>query len=83
MKLSEFIVLTQEKKRFTVLQEGVPSAQRELVDYMLFLFHLPGFYVETWCSKETKDIREYKVFHNPAHLTPDLEAIPIDHLLKK
>ncbi|MBN8674794.1 MAG: hypothetical protein J0L56_11705 [Chitinophagales bacterium] len=83
MKLSEFIVLTQEEKRAAVLQEGVAIAQRNIPGYMVFLFQLPAFYVETFCSMETKDIREYKIFHNPAHLVPYLEAIPIEQLLKK
>ena len=83
MKLSEFILLTQEEKRFIVLQEGVVIAKMEVLNYMVFLFQLPHFYVETYCCEETKEIREYRVFHNAEHLTPYLEAIPIHHLLKK
>lgn len=83
MKLSEFILLTQEEKRFIVLQEGVVLAKMEVLNYMVFLFQLPHFYVETFCCQETKEIREYRVFHNVEHLTPYLEAIPIHHLLKK
>ena len=83
MKLSEFILLTQEEKRFIVLQEGVVIAKMEVLNYMVFLFQLPHFYVETYCCQETKDIREDRVFHNAEHLTPYLEAIPIHHLLKK
>ena len=83
MKLSEFIVLTQEKKRFTVLQEGVPIAKREILNYMIFLFQLSNYYVEAYCCQESKDILEYRVFHKAKHLTPYLEAIPIEHLLKK
>ena len=83
MKLSEFIVLTQEEKRFTVLHEGVPIAKREILNCMIFLFQLPNYYVEAYCCQESKDILEYRVFHNAEHLTPYLEAIPIEHLLKK
>ena len=83
MKLSEFIGLTQEEKRFTVLQEGVPIAKMEILNYMVFLFQLSDYYVETFCCRESKEIREYRVFHNAEHLTPYLEAIPIEHLLKK
>lgn len=83
MKLSEFILLTQEEKRSIVLREGVVIAKMEVLNYMVFLFQLPLFYVETYCCRETKDIREYRVFHNAGHLTPYLEAIPIHHLLKK
>ena len=83
MKLSEFILLTQEEKRFIVLQNGVVLAKMEVLNYMVFLFQLPHFYVETYCCQETKEIREYRVFQNAEHLTPYLEAIPIHHLLKK
>jgi len=82
MKLSEFIALSEEEKRATVLQEGVAIAKRDLPDYMAFLFQLPNFYVETLCCLETKEIREYRVFYSTKHLTPYLETISIDHLLK-
>ena len=83
MKLSEFILLTQEEKRFIVLQEGVAIAKMEVFNYLVFLFQLPHFYVETYCNRETKEIHEYKVYHKAEHLTPYLEAIPIHHLLRK
>jgi hypothetical protein len=83
MKLSEFILLTQEEKRFIVLQEGVVIAKMEVLNYIVFLFQLPHYYVETYCCKDTKEIREYRAFPNAEHLTPYLEAIPIHHLLKK
>lgn len=82
MKLSEFIVLSQEEKRFSVLHEGVPIAKREILNYMVFLFQLPDYYVETYCCKESKEIREYRVIQKTEHLSPYLEAIPIDIFLK-
>ncbi len=83
MKLSEFIVLTQEEKRFTVLHEGVPVAQRPFLEYMIFLFQLPGFYVETFCCTTTKEVKEYRVYHDAAHLIPYFNSIQIDDLLKE
>ena len=83
MKLSEFIVLNQEEKRFAVLHEGVPVAQRQLSDYMIFLFRLPGYFVETYCSKDTKAVQEYRVFHNPAHLPPYLDGLSIEELMNR
>lgn len=83
MKLSAFIELTQEEKRATVLKEGVAIAKRELLNTMVFLFQLPGFYVETHCSKESKAIVEYRVFHDVNKLTPYLEGIAIDDLLRE
>lgn len=78
MKLSEFIALSQEEKRFAVTHEGVPIAKRVVNDYMVFLFQLPGFYVETYCCQESKEIREYRLFHDLKHLAAYLEAIKID-----
>lgn len=77
MKLSEFIVLPQQEKRFTVLQEGVPIAQRLLEKQMVFLFQLPHFYVETYCNVESKDIEEFRAFYKAEHLQPYLDAISI------
>jgi hypothetical protein len=83
MRLSEFIVLTQEEKRATVLKEGVALAKRELPHTMVFLFQLPDYYVETYCSKKSKEIVEYRLFHDVDQLTPYLEAIPLDDLLNE
>jgi hypothetical protein len=75
MKLSEFIVLPQDEKRTAVLQEGVPVAQRSLESQMVFLFQLPEFFVETYCSKQSKIIEEYRAILKPQHLQPYLEKI--------
>ena len=80
MKLSEFILLTQEEKRAAVLQEGVAIAKRPIPDYMVFLFQLPNYYVETFCCLESNEIEEFRIIHNPAHLLPYLDAISIDNL---
>jgi len=81
MKLSEFIALSEEEKRAIVLQNGVAIAKRNLPDYMVFLFQLSFFYVETFCCHQTKEIMEYRVLFSTNHLTPYLETISIDHLL--
>ncbi|HET9055325.1 MAG TPA: hypothetical protein VFN30_00625 [Chitinophagaceae bacterium] len=83
MKLSEFIELSQEEKRAAVLKEGVAIAKRELLTTMVFLFQLPGFYVETYCSKESKAIVEYRVYHQVGQLTTYLDAISLEDLLKE
>ncbi|RTL59198.1 MAG: hypothetical protein EKK37_12935 [Sphingobacteriales bacterium] len=83
MKLSAFIELTQEEKRATVLKEGVAIAKRELMNTMVFLFQLPGFYVETYCDKQSKAVVEYRLFHDVNKLTPYLEGIPLDELLRE
>lgn len=81
MKLSEFIALTEDQKRSTVLTQGVAIAKRHLNTHLVFLFQLPEYYVETYCCYENKEIEEYRVFQNTKQLAPYLEAIEIDHLL--
>jgi hypothetical protein len=81
MKLSEFIALSEEQKRSTVLTQGVAIAKRHLGDHLVFLFQLQSYYVETYCSYDNKEIQEYRVFQSTKQLTPYLEEIPIDHLL--
>lgn len=75
MRLSEFIVLTQEEKRLTVVNEGVPLAKKELSEEMIFLFRLPGFFVETHFSKQTKEIQQYLMFRDSPELTPAWKLI--------
>lgn len=81
MKLSEFIALTEEQKRSTVLTQGVAIAKRHLRDRLVFLFQLQAYYVETYCCCESKEILEYRVFENTKQLSPYLDDISIDHLL--
>jgi hypothetical protein len=82
MKLSEFIALPEDQKRSTVLTEGVAIAKREIPNGLVFLFQLHDYYVETVCCYKTKEILEYRVFHNTRQLTPYLEMIEIDHLFE-
>jgi hypothetical protein len=77
MKLSEFILLSQEEKRYAVTHDGVPVAKREINDYMVFLFQLGGYYVETFCCQETKEIHEYRALYDTKHLSPYLEMMRI------
>jgi hypothetical protein len=83
MKLSEFIILSKEEKRSNVLTAGIPLAKRRVFENMVFLFQLPEFYVETYCSIKTKEIEEFRVFQNPSYLEPYLNEINIDRLFGK
>jgi hypothetical protein len=83
MKLSEFIILSKEEKRSNVLTVGIPLAKRRVFENMVFLFQLPEFYVETYCSIKTKEIEEFRVFQNPGFLEPYLKEINIDRLFGK
>lgn len=82
MKLSEFIRLSETDKRSTVLQQGVAIAKRQTEKQMVFLFQLWGYYVETYCSMETKEIQEYRTIYKTDHLSHYLEHISIDALFR-
>ena len=82
MRLSEFILLSEEEKKFIVLHEGILIAKRSRAPYLVFLFQMDGYYVESYCNVETKGIEEYRVFQNPVLLAPYLEQIAIDDLLE-
>jgi hypothetical protein len=83
MKLSEFIRLNEQEKRSTVLEQGVAIAQRQTAEQMIFLFQLSGYYVETYCSMETKEILEYRAIYKTDHLSTYLDHISIEGLLRE
>lgn len=80
MKLSEFIALSEEHKRSAVLTCGVPVAKRSLSNQEVILYQLHGFYVETFCNMDNKEIDEYRLIHDPKHLSSYLSSISIDNL---
>lgn len=81
MRLSDFILLKEEEKKMVVLHKGVLVGKRADIHYMVFLFQLEGYYIETFCNLQNKAIDEYRVFDNTSLLKPYLETIPIAHLL--
>jgi hypothetical protein len=81
MKLSDFILLDEGKKKMVVLHEGILIGKRNKFDYLVFLFQMDNYYVETYCNLKNKAIEEYRVFDNTKLLKPYLEAISIDDLL--
>jgi len=81
MKLSEFIGLSDDQKRASVLNDGVAVAKRSLPDRMAFLYQFPGYYVETFFTDRDPEFNEYYVFQDTRHLAPYLESISIEHLL--
>ena len=81
MKLSEFIGLSDDQKRSTVLTQGVAIAKRSLTDQVAFLFQFPDYYVETFCGNENKEIQQYYVFQDTDQLAPYLDEIRIDQLM--
>lgn len=83
MKLSDFIMLSEEKKKYTVLHEGVLIGKRKKTGLIVFLFRLGNFYVETFCNTKTKGVMQYRMFEHTQLLQPYLESIAIDDLLRK
>ena len=81
MKLSEFILLNEEDKKIAVLQQGVLVAKRSNTNYMVFLFQLNSYYVETYCNRANRSIEEYRVFDNLRPLHPYLETISLEGLI--
>jgi len=81
MKLSDFILLSEEEKKMAVLHHGVLIAKRNNFDYMVFLFQLGAYYVEAYCNQQNKAIEQYNAFESTKLLVPYLETIPIDDLL--
>ncbi|AEV99764.1 hypothetical protein A4D02_26245 [Niastella koreensis] len=81
MKLSEFILLSEEDKKFAVMKNAVALAQISFPEITIFLFQLDSYYIEAYCNKTSKAIEEYRVLPNADSISHYLEAIPIDDLL--
>ena len=83
MKLSEFIALTEDQKRSTVLSKVVVLAKRVINEQVVFLFQLSEYYVEIYCCGISKEVLEYRAFGDTRQLAPYLEGIPINDLFKR
>lgn len=81
MRLSEFIVLSEEEKKWAVLHSGVLVGKRDSSDCKVFLFQLDRCYVEMFCNLQNKAVEEYRVFDDTNGLQPYLQSIPLDDLL--
>ena len=81
MKLSEFMLLNEAEKKWSVMNQAVPLAQRSYPDLIVFLFQLEDYYVEAYCNVADKTIEEYRVLPDTNAIRHYLEAIPIDELL--
>lgn len=81
MKLSDFMLLNADQKAMTVLHDAVLVGKRKDLGSMIFLFRLSDYYVETYCSLQTKQVEEFRVFDTQASLNPYLDSIDIGGLL--
>jgi hypothetical protein len=83
MKLSDFIMLNEEEKKFNLLHQGVLIGKRKRPESIIFLFQFQDFYVETHCNTNTKVVTLYQAFTHTKLLQPYLESIAIDDLFKE
>jgi hypothetical protein len=81
MKLSEFILLDEVDKKFSVVHTGVLIGKRKTSKQMVFLFQMDNYYVETYCNINNKQVEEYRVFSYGTQLNPWLELISLDNLV--
>ncbi|HEY1021020.1 MAG TPA: hypothetical protein VGE06_01850 [Flavisolibacter sp.] len=81
MRLSDFILLGEKEKKFTVLHQGILVGKRDKGEQKIFLFQMENYYVETICNPQNKAVEEYRVFNNTQFLFPYLQGIPLDDLL--
>ena len=82
MKLSDFIMLSDEEKKVAVLHRGVLVSKRNVPGCIIFLFHFRDFYVETFCKLETKAVIQYRAFTHTKLLEPYLDGIAIDDVFR-
>ncbi|GAC1419102.1 MAG: hypothetical protein NVS1B13_03440 [Flavisolibacter sp.] len=80
MKLSEFILLNENEMKHTVLHRGILIAKRSSYNYLVFLFQLENYYIETFCNRDNQEIEEYRVFDNTKALNPYIENIALEGL---
>ncbi|MBG9378557.1 hypothetical protein I5907_20140 [Panacibacter sp. DH6] len=81
MKLSEFILLSEAEKKWSVMHKAVPLARRTYPHVVVFLFQLEDYYVEAFCNVADNRIDEYRVLPDTNAIRHYLDAIPIDELL--
>jgi len=74
LKLSEFIALTEDQKRSTVLSKGVVLAKRSFNEQVIFLFQLSEYYVEIFCCGTSKEVLEYRAFGDTRELALYLDV---------
>ena len=81
MKLSDFILLSGDEKKVTVLHEGVLIGKRRNAWLVAFLFRVESFFMWRRVSMGERDIQEFRVFADSTLLEPYLDDIRIDDLL--
>lgn len=83
MRLSDFILLSEEEKKRTVFHQGALLAKSSQENKTVFLFQLYDYYVETFCNPQSKAIEEYRAFGDTSLLQLYLQAISLHGLLTK
>lgn len=81
MKLSEFILLNEEEKKRTVMNDAVALATRTSPGNLIFLFQMADYYVEAYCNVADNTIEEYCILPDTNSIRHYLECIEIGDLL--
>ncbi|HUC83379.1 MAG TPA: hypothetical protein VMR70_20880 [Flavisolibacter sp.] len=81
MKLSDFILLSEQEKRHAVLNQGVLIAKRKTASQTTFLFGVESFYVEACFDSVNKHIEEFRMFDSARLPQLYLDQIGLDDLL--
>jgi hypothetical protein len=80
MKLSEFILKENEKKKLALLHSGILIGKRKNDHQQVFLFQVDNYYVEAFFNLKNKEVQEYRATYNLNVLNPYLQTIEIDQL---
>jgi hypothetical protein len=80
MKLSEFILQENDKKKSALLHLGILIGKRKNDHQQVFLFQMDNYYVEALFNLKNKEVQEYRATCNLNVLNPYLQAIEINGL---
>lgn len=82
MTLYEYYQLSQREQLDLLYKEGVFLMKRRENDKTMVLYQLESFYIEIIYKKYRSVIQKMRCFHSVDLLTPYLEEIDVDGLLK-
>ena len=82
MKQSDYLLLSLEEKGRVALCEGVLIGKRTTDKHLIFLFQVNTFYIELFCNLESRLMEEVRMFNETTPLSPYIENMPLDDLLR-
>ena len=82
MTLFEFLLLNEKEQTTLLYKEGVYIGKRKEEEVIILLYQLNTFYVEIFYKKYRCFITRIHPFNSLERITPYLEQINIDDLVK-